>query len=226
MATTTVLEREMFSEAEAARLLEVPKSTLNYWLEGGAREGKVYRPIIRTEPRGGHPPVTWAEFIEAGLLREYRRTHRVPMAELRAFIDELREFYDVPYPLAHRRPFVGGRKLLQAAQESAGLGADFWLVVWADGQYLLTPPAESFVQRVTWADDIAAGWRPHDAPGSPVRMEPDVRFGRPTVHGISTETLWEHIEAGEDVTEVAHDFDLSVDDVLWAWAYEQPLRAA
>jgi hypothetical protein len=56
----SVLDREMYSEAEAARLLGVVQSTLNYWLEGGIRRGKSYRPIIRTEPTGGRSPVTWA----------------------------------------------------------------------------------------------------------------------------------------------------------------------
>jgi hypothetical protein len=42
--SVNVLEREMFSEAEAARLLRVPQNTLNYWLEGGVRRGKTYRP--------------------------------------------------------------------------------------------------------------------------------------------------------------------------------------
>ncbi len=226
MATTTVLEREMFSEAEAARLLRVAQSTLHYWLEGGVRRGKTYRPVIRPARQGGHPPVTWAEFIEAGLLREYRRTHLVPMAELRAFIDRLRDRYNVPYPLAHQQPLAGDRRLILEAQEAAGLDADFWLVVWANGQYLLTPPAQSFVERVTWADEIAAGWRPHDDPASPVRMEPDVRFGKPTVRGVGTEALWEQVEAGDDVTEVARAFDLSVNEVRWALAYENSLRAA
>lgn len=81
--SASVLDREMFTEAEAARLLRVPQRTLNYWLEGGEVRGRVYRPVIRTEPRGGHAAVTWAEFVEAGLLREYRQTHRVPMGELR-----------------------------------------------------------------------------------------------------------------------------------------------
>ena len=63
-----MLDREMYSEAEAARLLGVAQSTLNYWLEGGVRRGKSYRPIIRTEATGGRSPVTWAEFVEAGLL--------------------------------------------------------------------------------------------------------------------------------------------------------------
>jgi uncharacterized protein (DUF433 family) len=57
-------------------------------------------------------------------------------------------------------------------------------------------------------------------------MLPNVRFGLPTVRGISTQVLWEHVEAGEDVDEVAEDFDLSVNDVRWALAYENSLRAA
>lgn len=98
----SVLEREMYTEAEAARLLRVPQSTLHYWLEGGTRGRRTYKPIIRVEPRGVRT-VTWAEFVESGWLREYRR-ERVPMLELRRFIDEMRERFDVPWPLADRRP--------------------------------------------------------------------------------------------------------------------------
>jgi len=47
MTVMSVLDREMFSEAEAARLLRVPQSTLNYWLEGGERRDKTYKPVIR-----------------------------------------------------------------------------------------------------------------------------------------------------------------------------------
>jgi uncharacterized protein (DUF433 family) len=222
-----VLEREMFSEAEAARLLRVPQNTLHYWLEGGQQRGKVYKPIVRIEPRGSRAPVTWAEFIEAGLLRQYRRTHRVPMLQLRAFVDELREQFGVPYPLAHHRPFVGSdRQLVLRAQEKAGLDADYCLVAVASRQLILTHPAEAFVERVTWQDDIAAAWRPHDEERSPVRMNPEVRFGRPAIKGISTEVLWEHAESGEDVEETAAAFDLEPTDVRWALAYETSLRAA
>jgi hypothetical protein len=128
MAIASVLEREMFSEAEAARLLRVPQSTLHYWLDGGEYRRKTYKPVIRLHPRGDRL-VTWAEFVEAGLLREYRRTHRVPMAELRTFIDLLREELGVPYPLAHQKPFVSeGRQLVLEAQDASGPEADYcWL---------------------------------------------------------------------------------------------------
>jgi uncharacterized protein (DUF433 family) len=223
--SVTVLDREMYTEAAAARLLGLPQGTLNYWLEGGERRGKVYRPVIRVEPRGDRAAVTWAEFIEAGLLREYRRTHGVPMAELRAFIDLVRGRYGTPYPLAHHRPFVSGRELLSRAQDASGLDADFCLVAEVRGQYVLTSPADSFVRRVTWEGDIAAEWRPHDDPQSPVRMNPEVRFGRPAVHGISTEALWEHDQAGETVEEIAEEFDVGLDQVRWALAYETSARA-
>jgi hypothetical protein len=72
--SVTILEREMYTEAAAARLLRIAPSTLHWWLEGRPPR---YRPVIRVEPTGPRN-VTWAEFIEAGLLRSYRHEHDVP----------------------------------------------------------------------------------------------------------------------------------------------------
>jgi uncharacterized protein (DUF433 family) len=78
------------------------------------------------------------------------------------------------------------------------------------GQLLLTPPSAAFVERVT----------------SPVRILPDVRFARPSIKGISTETIWEQDEVGLDVEEIAETYQLEVADVRWALAYENSQRAA
>jgi uncharacterized protein (DUF433 family) len=225
VTSLSVLDREMYSEAEAARYLRVAQSTLNYWLEGGQRRGRIYSPVIRTEPRGHRAPVTWAEFVEAGLLRSYRR-EGIPMAELRTFIDLLRERFGIPYPLADRRPYVSGRRLVLEAQEQSGLDPEFWLVVDVHGQFMLLPPSDKFYQRVTWEGDIAARWRPHEDQESPVEMDPDLRGGRPTIAGISTSVIWEHDEAGEDIEDIATDFSLTVDQVRWALAFETSLQAA
>lgn len=151
--------------------------------------GKRYKPIIREEARGSRA-VTWAEFVEAGLLRQYRREHQVPMTELRHFIAVLREKLGVPYPLAHRQPFIGvGRQLVVEAQDEADLAPDFFLVAVAREQLVLTAPSQSFVDRVTWENDGVAAWRPHDDLKSPVRVNPVQRFGRPAVGGISTEVI-------------------------------------
>jgi uncharacterized protein (DUF433 family) len=223
--SVSVLDREIFTEAEAARLLRVPQNTLNYWLEGGQYRGRQYKPVIREHAHGNRAPVTWAEFVEAGLLREYRR-QRVPMAELRAFIDLIRREFGVPYPLADQRPYVSGKELLSRAQDATELDADLCLVATVRGQYVLTPAADAFYKRVTWEGDEAAAWRPHDDPQSPVLMRPGLRSGRPAVNGISTEVLWEHERAGETAGDIADDFGLAESDVRWALAYETSVRAA
>jgi uncharacterized protein (DUF433 family) len=223
--TTTVLDRAMYTEAEAARLLRVSPSTLHYWLEGGERRGRTYQPIIRPEPKGGHPDVTWAEFVEAGLLRGYRRDAKVPMRELRSFVEVLRQRLHVPYPLVHQRPYVtSGRALVMDAQRQADLAGDWWLVGEVSGQLALLPAADAFYRHVVWDNDIAGGWRVAGEE-SPVVIDPDVRFGRPSVGGISTEIVWEHNRAGETDEEIAESFGLSEHQVWWALSYEQASRA-
>jgi uncharacterized protein (DUF433 family) len=215
----------MYTEAGAARLLRVPPATLHYWLEGGTRRSKTYKPVIREEATGSLT-VTWAEFVEAGLLRQYRSKHNVPMLELRTFIDRLRDRMGAPYPLAHYRPYVGDRRLIFEAQNEAKLGADFALVAEVSGQYILTSPSQEFFKRVTWEGDIAARLRPDANAESPVIIDPDVRSGRPSVGGISTEILWEQADAGEDERDLAETYGLTVTQVRWALAYELPLQAA
>src|SRR5260370_8893604 len=199
----SVVERERCSGGAGGRPRGVPEDTLNYWLEGGTYRGRQYKPVIREQPRGNRASVTWAEFVEAGLLREYRRTHRIPMAELRGFIDQMRQKLDVPYPLAHQRPYVSGKDLLAQAQDVAGLDADLCLVAVVRGQYVLTPSADSFYKRVTCEGDPTAELRPHADPQSPVLMRPGTRFGLPAIKGIRTVILWEHEQAGATGTQVA-----------------------
>jgi uncharacterized protein (DUF433 family) len=222
----TVLEREMYTEAEAGRLLGVHQSTLHYWLEGAERPDKTYPPVIREAPRGGRS-VTWGEFVEAGLLREYRRTHRVRMPELRRFVDFLRQSFGVPYPLADRRPYVSGRQLVFDAQTAAELGVDYWLVAVANDQLLLTGPSEIFFKHVVWDGDVAAAWRPDPSrPRSLVRIDPNIRFGRPSIKGISTRAIWEQVESGEDVAAVADIYGLTLRDVRAALAYQNAEQVA
>jgi len=221
--SVTILEREMYTEAAAARLLRIAPSTLHWWLEGRPPR---YRPVIRVEPTGSRN-VTWAEFVEAGLLRSYRREHDVPLKELRDFIDRLRDEFQVPYPLADRRPYVGpGRRLLIDLQGRSHLDPEFCLVAIANGQIVLTAPGEEFYARVDWSGDEPARWRPHEDPVSPIRVNPLVRFGMPAIGGISTEAIAGELDGGASIEEVADDFGLDIDAVRWAQSYELSQRAA
>lgn len=221
-----LLDRPVYSEADAADILRVPRSTLHWWLEGRSDNGHSYPPVIRPEPTGVGS-LTWGEFIEAALLRQYRRELRVRLQEIRLFVSRLRDEEGIPYPLAHYKPWVGaGPRLLLKVQQDSGLPGDFWLVARASDQPVLTPPAASFISRVDWEDDLAVGWRPHDDERSPVRCRPTHRFGHPAIKGISTAVIFEHVDGGEDEEDVATQFDLEVEDVVWARSYELSCRSA
>ena len=190
-AMTDLMDREVYTEPEAARLLEVPPSTLHYWLHGGVRGNVTHKPIIRPEAIDGRY-VTWAEFIEAGWLRAYR-SNKIPMKELRAFIEVLRDEFQVPYPLAHRRPLVSGRAWCSRLRRRWTSLSTSRLI---DQDGMLTYPGQSFVDRVTWKGDLAEARRPVEDPASTVLVQPDVRFGRPAVGGVSTITIYEYAEEG------------------------------
>lgn len=217
----TLLDREVYSEQEAARLLRLPTSTLHYWLQGGVRGKHTYPPVLRPQPID-RSWVTWAEFIEAGWLRAYRRAQGVPMRDLRDFIVTLRDELDVAYPLAHRHPLVSGRSLVLQAQTRAGLAPEYRLV---DDQLMLTYSGQTFVNQVVWEGDVATGWRPLSEPDSSVVVRPDVRFGRPAVAGVSTLSIWEALEDGASTEEISEDFGLDGSDVRWALAYENAQHA-
>ena len=60
------------------------------------------------------------------------------MTELRTLSTALRQ--GVAYPLAHHRPYVGGRNLVMQSQDQAVWIGDFCLIAVAGGQIILTGP--------------------------------------------------------------------------------------
>ncbi len=226
MTSHSLLDRQMYDDVLAAELLKVPLSTLRWWLEGATRGRRVYEPVLRTEPTGSRV-VTWGEFIEARYLREYRRSLGVALSQLRAFISSLRDELGVQYPLAHARPWVGpGRRLLVNAQNLAELPVEYWAVVEPQsGIQLLTHPAESFLERVQFDGGSGVVVRVTPNPGSPVLIDPAIRFGSPSVRGIPTDALADRVGGGDSIESVAEDFGISLRDVMAAIGYEDQLRS-
>lgn len=224
MTSVTVLDRELYEVSVAAAVLRVPQSTLRWWLEGGERRGKLYPPVLRPEPTGSSV-VTWGEVVEAGYLTGYRKGMGVKLADLRDFIGDLRDTIGVQYPLATAKPWVGvGRKLLVEAAEGLSPGLMPAMIEPRSGQAVLLPIAERFLARVEFEpegpDGIATRIRPLGK-SSPVMIDPDLRFGAPSVHGISTEVVAERVGVGEPIEAIAAAFQIDPLDVLAAISFER-----
>ncbi len=229
VTTLTVLDRRMYAISEASRLLEVPPATLRRWLEGFSVRGVAYPAVIRPTATGS-PEVTWAEFVEAGYLREYRTIKRVSLQKLRRFIDLARDAWGVPYPLAHFKPLVdlGDRELLvllKRLQDEAGLDEELQPVVEPKtGQLRMGGPFQRFLHKVTFDEGgVASSIRPLGE-STPVVIDPEVSFGIPQIRGVRTETVAEALATGESEEDVADTFRLSLSDVRAAIQWELRLR--
>jgi uncharacterized protein (DUF433 family) len=214
MASLAVLERDVYSTGEAARVLGVPAATFRRWLEGAARAGKFYEPVIRPVSTGSDI-VTWGEFVEAGLIREYR-ARRVSFQHLRLFITRLREELGVPFPLAHARPWVDDRRLLRRIEQEMNVPESESLIERDDGQLALTPIAQAFMDKVDFDEASDSGVVLRYLPlgrGSALSADPEISFGVPQVDGIRSEILAELYQSGESIESLAADFSLPIASV-------------
>lgn len=224
---TLVLNRELYSAGEAARLLEMPLRTLRRWLDGYETSASAYEPVIRPT-RTGSDAVTWGEFLEAGFLRGYRKQD-VSLQQLRPFIALWRERRKTLYPLAVLQPQVDtvGHDLmleLKQLQDEVGLDEDLALVHGISGQLAWKEAMAAFLSKVEF--DPAGPARSFHPLGkqNPVAMNPELAFGVPQVRGIRTETIAEAVASGDPLRVVQQDYRLSYQEIEAAIQWELRLQ--
>ncbi len=139
------------------------------------REDVLYPPVIRPEPTGSDS-VTWGEFVEAGLLRGYRKK-KMSLQKMRPFIERTREETGVPYPLAHFKPLIIDRKeLVYALQQETLLDPALYLVRVEGGQMLLAPPVQDFLERIEFTPSGAVSRLYPSGLRALVAIDPEVSF--------------------------------------------------
>ncbi len=221
-----ILELPLYSFSEAARLLEIQPYKLRRWVDGVVVQGVAYPPVIRLATTGSND-VTWAEFVEAGFLREYR-VRGVTLQHIRPFIEAMRKSQGVRYPLAHFRPQVSrsDHQLmveLKQLQDDVGLDEDLALVKVVSGQLVWAEAVRAFLDKVEFEDGISRRMHPLGL-DDPVVIDPEIAFGVPQIRGIRTETIAEAIATGESPRQISESYALHEDEVMAAVRWELRLR--
>ncbi|HEY7202313.1 MAG TPA: DUF433 domain-containing protein [Candidatus Dormibacteraeota bacterium] len=222
-----VLDQSLYSIGEAARLLEIVPSRLRRWLDGARVRGTSYPPVIRPRPTGSGE-VTWGEFAEAGLLREYRG-RGVSLQHLRPFIERMRGLYGVAHPLAHFKPLVDrptGQLMveLRRLQDAVGLSDDLSLVRVVSGQLVWAEPMRAFLDKVEF-DPAGIGRRMYPlGRAEPVVIDPEVAFGIPQIRGVRTEIIGEAIAAGEPPSRIVAGYRVTAEEVMAALRWERRVQ--
>jgi uncharacterized protein (DUF433 family) len=217
-------EAPLYTLAEVAHHVHVPRATLRAWLEGRDYQasGEVRhsaRVLARPDPNDER--LSFNNLIEAHVLRALRTRHGIPMNEVRR-------------ALAYAEAECGIERLLINEALMAAPGEMFLreygrlLSLTHSGQFAMEAVLKSFLQRVV-----------RDAQGFPVRLypfvapdvyhdhrviaiDPRLAYGRPSVasKGISTAILVDRTNAGETIEELAEYYGLNRDDVEEAILYE------
>lgn len=218
--TVDILDRPLYGMHQVDRILALTPGTARRWIEGYARRGRMYDPVVR--PEATHDEVvTWGEFVETRLLAEYREAG-VPLIRMRPAIIRLRHGFDTRYPLAHARPFlsVEGRELVMRIQREVDLEEALLLVIVRNHQLVLSAPAEQFVKSVEFgADDVVTAMKPLPAVEHVV-VDPLRQFGEPVVRSVPTEVIAELMRAGDRLQMIADLYDLTMEEIEAAVRYE------
>jgi uncharacterized protein (DUF433 family) len=206
----------LYRKAEAARIIDVPPSTLRNW---AGRPSAGYEGLITVAqpatPRG--PTVPFVGLTEAYVLASFRQAG-VPMQRIRPAVRRLEEEIGLAQALASERLRTDGAEVLwdygQRSGDQAEKDAVGDLVVVRNGQMVFRPVVRDYLQRVTyrdgWAKVINIGRGKLD-----VTVDPWINGGQPTLarRGIAVTDILSRIRAGETSTSVAADYDLRVSEI-------------
>lgn len=217
-------DQAAYGLAEAARYLKLPAPTLRSWVAGRAypkaRGVGHFRPLIHP-PRGQPPVLSFWNLIEAHVLRSLRTEHGVSLKHVREAVDYAEKAEKIERLLLSKELRTHAGKLFL---DKYGQLIDLP----ASGQLAMRLLFEEHLKRVEWDEwKFPVRLYPFVAGETPsvrtIAIDPKIAFGRPVVAraGISTGAIAGRIDAREPASEVAADYDLTVEEVEQAVLYER-----
>jgi uncharacterized protein (DUF433 family) len=232
------LDARRFSEplytiAEAARIIDVPASTLATWAQGYERRFADRSPVSGSPVvsyvapvSARQPSIPFVGLAEALVLAAFRRSG-VPMQRIRPAVDVLRQELGVDHALASRRLYTDGAEVLfdygeRHRQTDEGVSA-LELVIVRSGQRVFVDAITAYLNRIEYgADGYASLIRVPAYERAAVVADPERAFGSPIFErgGARVDDVLERFWAGESLEDLEREFGVPVEQL------EDVLRAA
>ncbi|MDX1999410.1 MAG: DUF433 domain-containing protein [Thermoanaerobaculia bacterium] len=224
-------ELPRYSLEEAARYVDMPKTTVHNWVSGRQYKNssgtRNWANLIQ-RPVADDGRLSFSNLIEIYVLSALRKQFRVKMREVRAALQYTQDQLKIGRVLLspHLRA-TEGNVFLEHLGSLINIGKG--------GQEAFPEIFQAYLARIEWnlqgfprrvfpltREDF------HSAPRL-VAIDPTVAFGRPVLErrGVKTATIAERFfQAGESIHEIAEDFDLEAFEVEEAIRYEGSHLAA
>lgn len=223
-------EVPLYTVADAARMVDVPPSTLATWAKGYVRRFEhrpdvVGDPVITFRPssRRGEPTIPFVGLAEALVLAAVRQSG-VPMQRIRPALDALEREIGLEHALASQKLYTDGAEVLfdyggKHKGTTDGRSA-LELVVIRNGQSVFVPVIEAYLQRIEYAADGYATLIHLPAyERAQVVADPTRSFGAPIFErgGSRVSDVLERFWAGDSLEDLAADYRVpaeQLEDVL------------
>jgi uncharacterized protein (DUF433 family) len=217
-------EQAAYGLAEAARYVKLPAATLRSWVAGREyprAKGVGHFPPLIHPPRKQPPVLSFWNLIEAHVLRSLRTEHGVSLKELRQALGYAERTLQVERLLLRKELRTdAGKVFLDRYGELIELSAS--------GQIAMRMLFEEHLKRVEWDEwKFPVRLYPFVSADTPaprtIAIDPKIAFGRPVIAraGISTAAIAARIDAKEPASELAADYDLTVEEIEQAVLYER-----
>lgn len=216
----------LYTVGEAARIVDVPSSTLASWARGYVRHFRdrpdvIERPVITCFPQRTRqePSLPFVGLAEALVLAAARRSG-VPMQRVRPALDELQRQMGIAHALASRRLYTDGAELLYDYDEacrSAGSGREPTdLVVLRSNQRVFVDVLDKYLRRIEYgADGYASVIHVPAYDRAEVVADPTRSFGAPIFErgAARVADVLDRFWAGEALSDLAEEYGVPADQL-------------
>jgi uncharacterized protein (DUF433 family) len=220
----------LYTVADAARIVDVPASTLATWAQGYVRRSEGHadvagEPIITyVSPDGpGRPSIPFVGLTEALVLAAMRRSG-VPMQRIRPALQKLEQDLKVDHALASHKLYTDGAELLfdyaDSRRDSQEGQAALQLVVVRSGQTVFSDVIQEYLRGIRYGTDgYAKLIRVPAYQQAEVVADPTRSFGAPIFErgGSRVDDVLQRFWAGESLDELSSEFGVplnQLEDVL------------
>jgi uncharacterized protein (DUF433 family) len=223
-----VRELPLYSLAEVAYYVGIPKTTIHRWTRGGEnkRHGK-YAPLIEPADRN-NALFSFYNLSEAHILSVTTRVSGIRLVTVRNAVEEVKRLplSNPNHPLLSEKFWTDGRDLFVKFIERK---SRLTINVSQFGQLGLREILDSYLERIDRdKDNNPIKLFPVRQPGRVVAIIPAVSSGRPIIDGtgIPVATIWNRHNAGDSVEYIADDYEIPESQIEGAIQYiEQRLAA-
>jgi len=196
---------------DAARYARISPQTVAAWHRTGVR------PTLSQKEKGD--ALSYLQLIEVAVVAAFRKSG-VPLKAIRDAREYLCSKLKSEFPFAEYKFKTDGKTLfLDYEQIEGDRGRGTLIRPDRQGQLAW----ESVIGRLQEfeydQEGIAIRWHV-SGKDSPIVIDPRVAFGAPTVSGMPTAALKGRWSAGESITDIADDFQISEYDVIAALKFE------